>query len=179
MHFCMALRCQFVRSLDDQVVDSSDLSLWMRRIDGRHNHAWKWATDFADQMHRHRTFTQQMPIQRRDENAFERRLMLHILDHQIRLRCCHVLKDLLQRVACEKHLGTQVDPASTDQIGFIVEPFFVLLLASLTKPRTGVDQTQDVEIFDKHRDVQRCARGLGNGDGPLQCRRVTHGGAGY
>ncbi|MNS43557.1 hypothetical protein D3C72_759670 [compost metagenome] len=85
----------------------------------------------------------------------------------------------MQRGSRNKHFGTHLDPAPADQIGLILQPLFVLLLTGLTKTRTGAHQTQEVGVFDKHRDMQRCASGFGNGDSSLQRRGVTHDWTGY
>ncbi|MNV67505.1 hypothetical protein D3C71_1603090 [compost metagenome] len=89
---------------------------------------------------------------------------MYVLDNQVRFQVRHMLKDFLKYVPSQYNFGGDRNPIAANQLGFILQPLPVLLLTDLAKLLIPAHQPQDVDIFDKHRDMQYCASGFGKCD---------------
>lgn len=90
---------------------------------------------------------QQLPVKRREEGALERRLMLDLLEQQVRLHLQHVLQNVILQVVTPRHLGRHLHAGGTQcvclgfQLFMLSKPISLPLRLMLT----GLQQPEFVQ----------------------------------
>ena len=129
--------------------------------------------DIADQVHGNRAVLEQLPIQWRDQQAFEHGFVLHVLDQQIAALPFDPLQRAAQRVASQQQFGRHVQASIAQLFSLICQPLAVVTEQPLTLAAIA-HQTKGVDIVDENVDIQQCTAGLRQRRRALQRRRMAH-----
>ncbi|MCY1410858.1 hypothetical protein D9M71_262350 [compost metagenome] len=141
------LQGQSTGLLDDAVI--SGLPLWrgVGHVHRRHDLARQRRLAGTEQVDRDRAVAQQLPVKRREERALERRLMLDLLEQQVRLHLQHVLQNVILQVVTPGHLGRHLHAGGTQcvclgfQLFMLSKPISLPLRLMLT----GLQQPEFVQ----------------------------------
>ncbi|MCY1182201.1 hypothetical protein D9M73_227500 [compost metagenome] len=132
MQLGVALHRKAASLFDDSVVQFIVGRLDIRYLDRCDNLARQNEAAPAHQKNRHRTVTQQVPVQRGEEGPLERGLMLNLLDQHVGLHVRDVFNDVLLHVLSPGHLGGHLYPPATQIFGLSLKPAVMILQVALS-----------------------------------------------
>jgi len=172
VQFGVALQGQGMGAADHPVVQMLACAVAVE-VHRRRNLPQQRQADVADQMHGDRAFLEQLPVQRRDQQALEHGLVLHVLDQQVATQPFDAFEHAAQRVAGQQQLGGDIEPGVAQLLSLVGEPLAVVGEQALTLVAVA-HQAKGVDIVDEYIDIQQGTTGLGQRRRALQRRGMAH-----
>ncbi|MCY1311220.1 hypothetical protein D9M70_615010 [compost metagenome] len=102
------------------LVHTAFLGIRVDGIDGRNDFVRQRMLHFSHQVHRSRALSQQVPVQRRHKSTLKRRLVLDILDYQVRAHLKNMPNHFALTISRPYDRGGDLHTPTAKCIGFFL-----------------------------------------------------------